>query len=73
MSVLSVNCHGLGGDVTIRDLRVLTERHTPYLLCVVETQLHKTRVKNLAHSLHFDKCFAISSSGRSGGIAIFLE
>lgn len=69
--MLSVNCRGLGGDATIRDIRVLTENHAPPLLCVVETQLHKTQVENLARTLHFDKCFAISSSGRSGSIAVF--
>ena len=71
MSVLSLNCRGLGGAAAVRDLRMLAERHAPSILCVVETQLHKTRVEGLSHSLGFNKSFAVSSLGRSGGIGIF--
>jgi hypothetical protein len=37
----------------------------------VETQVHKTRVESLARTLGFDNVFAVSSTGRSGGLAIF--
>jgi hypothetical protein len=43
------------------------------VLCVVETQLHKSRVEGLARSLGFDRGFAVSSIGRKGGIAIFWK
>jgi hypothetical protein len=55
----------------VRELRDLVKRHNPAFLCVVETQLHKYSVENLSRSLGFDKCFAISSSGRSGGLGLF--
>jgi hypothetical protein len=41
------------------------------ILGVVETQLHKKNVENLSSSLGFDKCFVISSAGRSGGLGLF--
>ena len=70
MSVLSLNCRGLGGAATVRELRDLARHHSPAILCVVETQLHKKSVENLSRTLGFDKSFAISSSGRSGGIGL---
>ncbi|XP_071676896.1 uncharacterized protein [Lolium perenne] len=71
MSVLGLNCRGLGGAAAVRDLRLLAERYTPAILFVVETQLQRDRVEGLARSLGFDNSFAVSSSGRSGGIGIF--
>ena len=71
MSILSTNCRGLGGDAAVRELRILVARHSPSVLCVVETQLHKTRLEGLSRSLGFNKSFAVSSSGRSGGLGLF--
>jgi hypothetical protein len=71
MSILSANCRGLGGDATVREIRLLAARHSPSVLCVVETQLHKARVEGLSRTLGFNNCFAVSSSGRSGGIGVF--
>jgi hypothetical protein len=43
----------------------------PSILCVVEIQVHKTRAECLAGTLGHDNVFAVSSSGRCGGLAIF--
>jgi exonuclease III len=40
-------------------------------MCIVETQVHKSRVERLASALGYDNCFAVSSEGRSGGLGIF--
>jgi hypothetical protein len=37
----------------------------------VETQLHKLRVEGLARRLGYDHGFAVSSTGRSGGLGMF--
>jgi exonuclease III len=58
-------------DSTIRELRDFAREHAPSILCVVETQLHKSRVERLAGTLGYDRSFAISNTGRSGGIGIF--
>jgi exonuclease III len=71
MSVLSTNCRGLGGAATVRELRDLVKRFTPSILCVVETQMHRSSVESLTRSLGFNKSFAVSSSGRSGGLGLF--
>jgi exonuclease III len=47
------------------------KEYAPSILCVVETQIHKTRVESLAGTLGYDNVFAVSSTGRSGGLAIF--
>ena len=71
MSILSLNCRGLGGAAKVPELRDLARLYAPMFLCVVETQLHKKNVENLAHSLGFDKCFAVCSSSRSSGLGLF--
>ena len=42
-----------------------------HIMCVVETQVNKTRVERLASTFGYDNCFAVSSEGRSGGLGIF--
>jgi hypothetical protein len=71
MSCLSFNCRGLGGDATVREIRELAKEYAPMVLCIQETQLHKNRVESLARSLGFDRSYAVSSSGRSGGLGLF--
>jgi hypothetical protein len=60
-----------GSDATLRELRDLVRRFKPTILCVVKTQLQKVRVEGLARALGYDYGFAVSSSGRSGGIGMF--
>lgn len=71
MSVMSWNCRGLGMSSTVRELRTLVQKHAPTVLCVVETQLHRTRVEKLAPLLGFKNSFAVSSTGRSGGLGMY--
>ena len=71
MSCLSYNYRGLGSDATFRELSELMRRFRPTILCVVETQLHKIRADNLAGRLGFDRSFAVTSSGHSGGLGLY--
>jgi hypothetical protein len=71
MSAMSFNCRGCGGAATVREIRNLANKYAPTVLFLLETQLHKIRVENLARSLGFDRSFAVSSSGRSGGLGLF--
>jgi exonuclease III len=71
MSCLSYNCHGACGDATVREVRELAKEYAPKVVCLLETQLHKKRVEGLARTLGFDNAFAVSSSGRSGGLGVF--
>ena len=71
MSCLSWNCCGLGNAATVKELREFAKSATPTVLCVLETQVHKSRVEGLKKTLGYDNAFAISSNGRSGGLGIF--
>ena len=71
MSLLCWNCRGAGKPATVRELRDLTRQFAPSIACIVETQLEGSRVENLAGTLGYSKKFAVSGSGRSGGLCIF--
>lgn len=55
----------------MKELRDMAKEYAPTVLCDLETQVHKARVEGLKGTLGFDNAFAISSSGRSGGIGMF--
>jgi hypothetical protein len=71
MSVYLWNYRGLGNDAIVRELRDFAKEFAPSIFCVVETQIHKSRVEILASTLGYDNAFAVSSQGRSGGLGIF--
>lgn len=71
MSIFCWNCRGAGKSVIVRELRDFARKIAPSVLCMVETQLSKSRVENLACTLGFDNAYAVSSSGRSGGLGMF--
>ena len=71
MNLLCWNCCGVGKAATIRELRDLAKQFAPTVLCIVETQISKARVENLAGTLGFNHSYAVGSSGRSGGIGVF--
>jgi hypothetical protein len=51
---------------------VILQRNLPHpFFCVVETEVHKSWVESLVGTLGYDNVFAVSSTGRSGGMAIF--
>jgi hypothetical protein len=73
MICLSWNCRGLGSVATMKEFRELVKNVAPTVLCVLETQVHRSRVEGLKNTLGFDNAFAVSSacSGRSGGLGVF--
>ena len=73
MNIASLNFRGLGMAATIKEIRDFVRVNAASILCVVETQVHKTRVEGLANTLGYDSAFAVSSSGRSGGLGIFWK
>ena len=71
MSLLCWNCRGAGKPAAVRELRELTKQYAPSVLCILETQIEGIRAENMVGSLGFNKIFAVSSTGRSGGLGIF--
>jgi exonuclease III len=54
MSIISLNCRGVGKNPTVRDLRTMARRFAPTVLCLLETQVQKRRAENLTCTLGFD-------------------
>lgn len=71
MSLLVWNYRGAGKPATIRELYDLTRKFSPSVLRIIETQIEGTKVERLANTIGFDNSFAVSSTGRSGGLAFF--
>ena len=71
MSASAWNSCGLGNAATVKELRDFARTFAPAVLCVLETQVHKTRVEGLRHSLGYDQVFAVSSSGHSGRLGMY--
>jgi exonuclease III len=71
MSCATWNCRGLDNATTVKELRDFAKSFAPSVLCVLETQVHRTRVEGLRHTLGYDNAFAVSSSDRSGGLGIY--
>lgn len=71
MNLLCWNCRGLGTDSTVDELRHLVKRYRPSLLFLSETKMRDTKVRKFMWSLGFHGCFAVSSEGKSGGLALF--
>ena len=71
MSCISWNCRGLGNPEAVQELRNIVKQELPLLLFVMETKISAKRVESLQHSLGFAGCFAVSSTGLSGGIGLF--
>ena len=71
MRCLVWNYRGAGKPATVHELRDLSKQHAPSIVCILESQIEGLRVVNLVGTLGYDKSFAVSSSGRSGGLGIF--
>jgi exonuclease III len=71
MRILCWNCRGLGSDATVGELRWLVRVHRPSLLFLSETKMRDNRVRSFMWSLGYSGCYAVSSVGLSGGLALF--
>ena len=71
MSCITWNYRGLDNAATVKELREIAKKFAPTVLCVVETQVHKAWVESLKGTLGYDNVFAVSSSGRSGGLGLY--
>ena len=71
MNCITWNCRGLGNAATVKELCEIAKKFAPTVLCVVETQVNKARVEGLKDTLGYDNAFAVSSSGRSGGLGLY--
>ncbi|KAG2411309.1 hypothetical protein I3760_Q012500 [Carya illinoinensis] len=73
MSIISWNSRGLGNPLGIQVLSDLVRKEAPEILFLQETRMHSRAMERLKFKLGFFGCLAISSEGRSGGIALFWK
>lgn len=71
MNAISWNCRGLGNARAVRALKDLVKSYKPTILFLSETLSETGRIESLCSQLGYDKCWSVSSRGRSGGLAIF--
>ncbi|XP_042988712.1 uncharacterized protein LOC122316247 [Carya illinoinensis] len=73
MICISWNCRGLGNPRGVRALRDLVRKEVPMVLFLQETKLHVTKMECVKRLLGYECCFAVSSEGRSGGLALMWQ
>ncbi|XP_062088747.1 uncharacterized protein LOC133795307 [Humulus lupulus] len=70
MSILSLNCRGLGNPRVIQFLKELVSQKKPSCIFLCETPCSRERVEYVRCLLGFEGGFAVDAHGRSGGIAL---
>ncbi|KAG6625017.1 hypothetical protein CIPAW_16G066600 [Carya illinoinensis] len=70
MILLSWNSRGLGNQRGVRSLSDLVREEGPKVLFLQETRLQVKEMEKIKYKLGYDNCLAVSSEGRSGGLAL---
>ena len=70
MKIISWNVRGLGNPRAFLALKKILLMHGPQLVFLCETKLSTMQMNVTGKKLKFDNCFAVSCSGRGGGLAL---
>ena len=73
MSIMSWNCHGLGNPWAVQALKRAIKREDPSLVFLMETKLEVDEMKGVQHEIGLVQGIAVSSIGRSGGLALLWK
>jgi exonuclease III len=73
MRILSLNCQGLGNDLTVRLLSDLRRQVDRKVLFLSETHLDNFLAETLRRRLQMDFKIVNPSNGRSGGVVLFWK
>ena len=71
MILLALNCHGLGLNAAVGELRDLIRSHNPAVVFLSETKKKEKEMNKLKWSLGFTNGVAVDCIGRSGGLALW--
>jgi exonuclease III len=71
MSILGLNCRGLGLDTAVGELRDLVRSYNPAVVFLSETKMKSRAITKLKWSLGFQNGVAVDCVGRSGGMALW--
>lgn len=70
MRVFNWNVWGMGNDRMFLVLKTILQQHKPQIVFLCETKLRSGQMNKVGKLLKFECCFAVSSKGKSGGLAL---
>ncbi|CAN6710400.1 unnamed protein product [Malus baccata var. baccata] len=73
MKLITWNCQGIGGDLTVDNLLESNRLHTPDIVILLETKNKSYRYEFLKRRLGLDYMFAVEPQGLSGGLCVFWK
>ena len=73
MSLLSLNCRGLGNPQTVRELHALVKQEGPALVFLLETRLEVKNLDPLRIKLGFHGVVGVDRTGTGGGLALIWK
>ncbi|XP_071902764.1 uncharacterized protein [Coffea arabica] len=73
MKVLVWNCRGVGGPLTIPQLKEVINLHFPSVVFLAETKNQKTIIEKIQKQLKFNNCCVVNSNGKAGGLAMIWK
>ncbi|CAN0860154.1 LINE-1 retrotransposable element ORF2 protein [Linum grandiflorum] len=71
MSLISLNCRGLGNPDAVASLELLIRFHKPHVLFLMEMKLSGNGWEKLKFDLGFENGVGVAAAGRSGGLCLF--
>ena len=73
MSILSLNCRGLGDKSAVGELSWLIKIQRPRIIFLMETKLKKKGIEEVKNELKIDNVVCVDRIGMSGGLALFWD
>ena len=73
MSILSLNCRGLGDKSAVGELSRLIKFQRPRIVFLMETKLKKKGTEEVKNELKIDNVVCVDRIGMSGGLALFWD
>ncbi|XP_071905855.1 uncharacterized protein [Coffea arabica] len=71
MKVVVWNCRGVGGPLTIPQLKEVTNFHSPKVVFLCETKNQEGFMGKVQRKIKYDNSYFVNSIGRAGGLALF--
>ncbi|CAN6695621.1 unnamed protein product [Malus baccata var. baccata] len=71
MKIITWNCQGIGGDLTVDNLLEQNRLHTPDIVILLETKNKSSRYGYLKKRLGMEFLHAVESKGIGGGLCVF--
>ncbi|CAN6724151.1 unnamed protein product [Malus baccata var. baccata] len=71
MKIITWNCQGIGGDLTVDNLLEQNRLHTPDMVILLETKNKSRNFIHLKRRLGMDHWFFVEPRGIGGGICVF--